>query len=159
MFTQGHYLAFIGAALAVILSGIGSSLGVGRAGQLAAGITAENPSTFSKLLVLQLLPGTQGIYGLLVGFLILLRVGAIGPTLTEVSEVQGMAMIIGAIPVGLIGLISAHYQGKVSEAGMKLLAKRPDALGQAISMAVMVETYAILALLLSFLICFMGVVK
>ena len=63
--TLGLILAIIGAALAAILPGIGSAYGVQIGGQAAAGVTSEKPELFGKLLVLQALPGTQGIYGFL----------------------------------------------------------------------------------------------
>jgi V/A-type H+-transporting ATPase subunit K len=158
-FSQGHFLAFLGAAIAVGLANCGSAIGVGNAGQVAAGITEEAPSKFSKLLVLQLLPGTQGIYGLLVGFLVLLQVGIFngGGEYNVLSEAEGLALMAGCIPIGLAGLVSAIYQGKAAIGGMKLVAKNDAALGQSISLAVMVETFAILALLISFLMVFLGV--
>ena len=61
----GTVIATIGAALAVILSGIGSACGVGMVGEAGAGVVTEDPSKFGQILVLQLLPGTQGIYGLI----------------------------------------------------------------------------------------------
>ena len=64
----GLVYSLLGAAVAVFLAGAGSALGVGIAGQAAAGVVTEDPSKFAKVLVLQLLPGTQGIYGLLVAF-------------------------------------------------------------------------------------------
>ncbi|MGN1096831.1 MAG: permease, partial [Christensenellales bacterium] len=65
----GTFFALLGAALAAGLAGSGSAIGIGMAGKAAAGVTAEDPTKFSKCLVLQLLPGTQGIYGLLIAFL------------------------------------------------------------------------------------------
>ena len=61
----GIVLALVGAVLAALLGGIGSAIGVGMTGQAAAGVVSENPPLFGKVLILQLLPGTQGIYGLL----------------------------------------------------------------------------------------------
>mgnify|MGYP003379121895 CR=1 FL=1 len=74
----GIVLALLGAAFAVLLAGAGSAVGVGRAGEAAAGVVTEDPSKFGKVLILQLLPGTQGIYGLLIGFLCLSQIGVIG---------------------------------------------------------------------------------
>ena len=70
---NGNSLALIGAAIAS-LAGVGSGLGVGIAGQAAAGVLAEDPKLFGRTLLLQALPGTQGIYGLLMTFLIFVRV-------------------------------------------------------------------------------------
>ncbi|MGI6691783.1 MAG: V-type ATP synthase subunit K [Clostridiales bacterium] len=147
----GQILAFVGAALAVILSGIGSSKGVGLAGQTAAGVSTENPEVSGKLLVLQLLPATQGIYGFLIGVMILINTGVLGGTMADVSVLQGIKFVVSALPVGVIGWYSAIKQAEVAASGMLLTGQRPDMSGRAITMTVMVETYAVFALLLSFL--------
>ena len=74
----GNGWALLGAALAVILAGCGSAYGVGVAGQAASGVVTEDPSKFAQVLILQLLPGTQGIYGLLIAFVALSRYGLLG---------------------------------------------------------------------------------
>jgi len=61
----GLALAVLGAAIAAAVAGIGSALGVGIAGQAAAGLVSEDPDKFGKVLLLEALPGTQGIYGFL----------------------------------------------------------------------------------------------
>ena len=43
-------------------------------------------------------------------------------------------------------------QAKTAVAGIGLLAKRPEEAGKAITMAIMVETYAVFALLISMLV-------
>ena len=90
----GQILALIGAALAVLLGGIGSAYGVRTAGEAAAGVVAEDPDTFGKVLVLQLLPGTQGIYGFLIGIIVLIKTGFMG-TMVELSVTQGMKVLVG----------------------------------------------------------------
>jgi len=152
----GLVFAFTGAALAGILAGIGSALGVSRAGQAASGVLSEYPERFASILVLQALPGTQGVYGLLIAFMILLKVNVFGG-MEDVSTVQGLILLAGSLPVAVVGLISAVMQGQVAITGIHLVGKRADASGKAITMTVMVETYAVLALLLSFLIVFFGV--
>lgn len=150
----GIVIALLGAALAVILPGIGSALGVGLVGQSAAGVITEDPDKFGQTLLLQALPGTQGIYGLLTGFLIMQRVGVIGGNLLELTMAQGLAVLMAAAPIALVGLLSAIYQGQAAAAGIGLIAKRPEELGKAIIYAVMVETYAVLALLASIMLLF-----
>lgn len=147
----GQIFALTGAALAAGLAGIGSAIGVGMTGQAAAGLVAEDPDKFGQALVLQLLPGTQGIYGLLVGFIVLMKVGVLG-TLVEVSTTYGLLILAGCLPIALVGLFSAIAQGKTAVAGIGLLAKRPEEQGKAITMAIMVETYAVFALLVSMLV-------
>jgi V/A-type H+-transporting ATPase subunit K len=149
MFEQmGFILTLLGGALASLLAGIGSAKGVGIAGEAAAGVLTEDPSKFSKLLILQALPGTQGIYGLLTWFMILLRSGILAGN-TDISWQRGLAFLVAALPVGLVGLFSAIYQGEVAAAGIQMIAKRPEDQSKAIVLAAMVETYAILALLTS----------
>lgn len=150
--TTGTILAILGAAFASILAGVGSAIGVGMAGQAAAGVTAEDPDKFSKCLVLQLLPGTQGIYGLLIAFLVFLKIDLFSSTgMLALTVPQGLGMLFSCMPIAVVGLISAICQAKVACSGIACIAKRPEESGKAITMAVMVETFAILALLISFL--------
>ena len=149
--TVGQILALVGAAIAVILSGMGSSKGVGLAGETAAGVSSENPEVSSKLLVLQLLPATQGIYGFLIGFLVLLKTPILGGDVT-LTIAQGVQLFIACLPIAIVGFFSAKLQGRVACSAIGLLGKRGDSVGQGIVLTVMVETYAVLALLASFLI-------
>lgn len=145
---SGIVLAILGAALAIALAGTGSAIGVSIAGQAAAGLTSEQPDKFSKALILQLLPGTQGIYGLLVAFLIMIMSGILGGG-AEISEMEGLAYFFAAVPVAVVGLTSGIFQGKVAASGIGLMAKRSEEMGKGIIMTVMVETYAIFGLLVS----------
>lgn len=148
----GQILALLGAAIAVFLSGMGSSKGVGLAGETAAGVSTENPEVNSKLLVLQLLPATQGIYGFLIAIIVLINTGVLGGAMLPVTVLQGIAYIVGCLPIGIVGFYSAIKQGKVAAASMLMTGQRPDMSGKGITMTVMVETYAVLALLVSFLV-------
>ena len=150
MANMGIAFAILGAALAACLAGAGSAIGVGIAGQAAAGVTTEDPAKFSKVLILQLLPGTQGIYGLLIAFLCLSNVGVIG-TPVEISLAKGVMYFFACLPMAIAGLMSAIYQGKASVSCISMVAKRPDQFGKAMIFPAMVETYAILALLNSLL--------
>ncbi len=150
----GLILAIVGAAFAVLLAGIGSAIGIGVVGQVAAGVVTEDPDKFGPTLLLQALPGTQGIYGLLTGFLILQRTGLIGGAPAALTASQGFAVLFAALPIAFVGLMSAIAQGKAAASGVLLVAKRPEELGKAIIYAVMVETYAVLALLMSIMILF-----
>ena len=150
-FSIGQVLAFVAAALSAAIAGWGSAKAVGMAGQTSAGVSTENPEVNSKLMVLQILPGTQGIYGFLIAVIILVNVGALGGNLKAVELMQGLGFIGAIIPVALVGNLSAIHQAKVASAGMLMVGQHPDMSGKAITMTVMVETYAVLALLASFL--------
>ncbi|HOC08174.1 MAG TPA: V-type ATP synthase subunit K [Bacillota bacterium] len=152
--TQGQFLSVLGAALAVLLAGIGSAIGVGIAGQAAAGVVTEDPSKFGQTLLLQALPGTQGIYGLLTGFVIMQKIGLIGGNIADVSTTSGLLILAAALPIAFVGLFSAIAQGKAAASGMGIVAKRPEELAKGITYAAMVETYAVLALLASILMIF-----
>lgn len=148
----GQILGLLGAALAVLMAGIGSARGVAIAGQASAGVCSENPNVFGQALVLELLPGTQGIYGFLIGFIVLQSMGILGGSgLVPMTTVQGLLMLVSCLPIAIVGLISAIFQGKVAASAIGLLGRRSDMGGKGILMTVMVETYAILALLASFL--------
>lgn len=149
---DGNTLALLGAAIAS-LAGIGSAIGVSVAGQAAAGVITEDPKKFGKTLVLQLLPGTQGIYGFVVAFLIIMKLGMLpGATLADLTMAQGAYLFAAGLPIGIVGTISGIQQGKAAAAGLQLTGKRPEEMGHGIVYAIMVETYAILALLVSLLI-------
>ena len=102
--------------------------------------------------VLQALPGTQGIYGLLVAFLILVKIGVMGGSPVDLTMEQGLYFLFAGIPIGLVGIASGYAQGKTCAAGIMMVAKRSDQLAKGLIFGAMVETYAILALLISFLL-------
>ena len=150
---NGNFLALLGAA-AASMAGIGSAIGVGIAGQAAAGVVAEDPEKFGQTLILQALPGTQGIYGLLIAFIIMLKIGLFGGNMVELTAQQGAYILAASLPICIIGIISAIHQGKTSAAGIMLVAKKPQEVSKGMIFAAMVETYAVLALLASFLMIF-----
>ncbi len=147
---NGAFFAILGAAVAA-LAGIGSAIGIGIAGEAANGVVSEDPNKFGQTIVLQALPGTQGIYGLLMAFMILLKIGLLGDGLVDVTVSEGLYLLAAAIPIGLVGIFSAIAQGKAAAAGIMLIGKRPSELAKGMLYAAMVETYAVLALLISFL--------
>lgn len=147
----GLVYSLLGAAVAVFLAGAGSALGVGIAGQAAAGVVTEDPSKFAKVLVLQLLPGTQGIYGLLVGFFTLSKIGLLGGGAAQIDPQTGLLILAACLPVGIVGLISGKSQGETAAASIGIVAKKPEQFGKAMLFPAMVETYAILSLLISIL--------
>ena len=115
---SGIVFALLGVAVAVILAGMGSAYGVGVAGQAAAGVVTEDPDKFAKVLLLQLLPGTQGIYGLLVGFIALSKIGLLGGGADmSMSISQGLLYLAACLPIGVVGLVSARHQDRSEETG------------------------------------------
>ena len=142
----GKLLALAGAACAALFAGWGSAMGVSIAGRSAAGVVTEDPDKFVSTLILQALPGTQGIYGLVGAFLILGKMTVIN------SWLEGFMLLVAALPVGFVGLFSAVEQGKVAAASIGLIAKRPEELAKGITYAVVVETYAVLSLLATILL-------
>ena len=157
----GTIIALIGAALATILPGIGSILGVQMCGKASAGVTAEKPELFGKLLVLRILPGTQGLYGFLATVLFMINSGILGGDVTTMafSNEVGWAFFAAFLPITINGLVSAIFQGKVASSGIMMTSKQPDASGKGITMAVLVETYAILSLIITILLLFSVNVK
>ena len=149
---DGLVFALLGSSLSIMLAGIGSALGVSIAGQVGAGVLTEDPNKFGQVLLLQALPGTQGIYGLLAGFWVLMKLGLLGGTPVEISVVQGLQIMLACLPIAIVGLISGIYQGKTSAASIGMIARRPEETGRAIILPAMVETYAVLALLATILL-------
>ena len=142
----GTLLASAGTVIAAGFSGIGSAKGCAMVGRAASGIIAEEPEKFGKALILQLLPGTQGLYGFIIGLLIaIFRIS--GEEMLTVG--QGFYLMLAGMPVGLVGWWSAIYQAQVSTAGLQILAKNPDHNTKGMIFAAIVETYAILSFVTS----------
>jgi V/A-type H+-transporting ATPase subunit K len=137
----------MGAALACALAGIGSSVGVGIAAQASTGVMSVDPKKFGKLLLLSALPGTQGIYGFVIAFLLLQKIAGI----SVLEPADAWKIFTAGLPVGFAGLLSGIHQGKVCASGAMMTAKQPDDSGKALILAVFVEFYAILGFLVSFL--------
>lgn len=148
---NGQNLALLGAFLAAGLAGWGSAKGVGIVGQAGSGLLTEEPSLFGKVLLLEALPGTQGIYGLITAFLVMVKSGVIGGGV-ELTVAQGGYLLMACLPIAIVGHFSAIHQAKVAAAGVSLIAKQKDEIGKAITNAALVETYAIFALLVSLLL-------
>lgn len=142
----GMFLAYAGIAVAVLFSGYGSARGVGLSGQAASGVVTEDPAKFGKSVILAALPGTQGIYGFVIGMLMYIKISAV----SDISILTGMQYLMAGLPVGIVGWLSGIWQGNVVVAAMGILAKRPDESTKGIIYAGMVETYAILAFVISF---------
>ena len=152
IFSNGLAFAVLGAAVAAALAGIGSACGVQLAGKASAGVASDKPELFGKLLVLQILPGTQGLYGLIAAFFVMMQTGLFGGAADPISVETGLAYLFASLPIGIVGLLSGIYQGKTAAAAIQMTGKQPTASAKGITMTALVETYAILALLLSILL-------
>lgn len=143
----GVIFAALGMAIATIFSGIGSAKGVGMTGEAAAALTTEQPEKFGRALILQLLPGTQGLYGFVVAFLIFGKISG-----ADISLGDGLYLMMASLPIAFTGLFSGVSQGRVASAGIQILAKKPEHATKGIIYAAMVETYAILGFVISYLL-------
>jgi len=148
----GLVLALAGAAMSVILAGVGSIIGVGKSGQAGAGVVSEEPEKFGKVLLLQALPSTQGIYGFIGTFWVIIKLGLLTGNVPDISWQSGLAIVLACLPVAFNGLISALYQSRVAVSSMNIVVKQPQDAGKGVIMAAMVETYAVLGLLATILL-------
>ena len=144
----GGAFALLGAALAAALACVGSAKGTGITGEAGAGLVSEDPSKFGKAMILQVIPGTQGLYGFVIFFLAFTK---ISEHLGAMTVAQGMQVFGACLPIALGGLLSAIAQGRVAAASINILAKKPDDWSKGMIMCIVVEFYAILCLLASFL--------
>jgi len=149
--SMGLALAILGAATAMALAGTGSAMGVGIAGEAGAGVVTEDPEKFGRLLLLQALPGTQGIYGFLSAFWVMLKINLLGGP-PPIDIATGLQIFLACLPVAIVGLLSGIHQGRVSAAGAGVVARRPEETGKAVILSAMVETYAVLGLLTTILL-------
>ncbi len=143
----GLVFAVLAAAIATFLSGMGSAKGTGMTGEATAALTVEEPEKFGKALILQLLPGTQGLYGFVIGFFIFQQI-----TGGDIDTARGLYLLMASLPVGIVGYHSAISQGRVAVAGVNILAKKEDEFIKGVIYSVMVELYAILGFVISLLL-------
>ena len=147
----GLAIGFLGAGLACGLCCAGSARGCGYAGEAGNALLCEDPSAFGKVMILQVIPGTQGLYGLVVWFFALIQMGVFSGTAVGMSVVDGLRVFGACIPMMFGAAISAPAQGKVAATAVNLMAKRPNDWAKGIILCITVEFYAILSLLASFL--------
>ena len=145
----GYALGLLGAGLAAFMAGIGSAKGTGIAGEAGAGLVSEDPSKFGKAMILQVIPGTQGLYGFVIWFLAYSKLATVGAA--GVSVAQGLQVLAACLPIAFGGLLSGIAQGKVAAASVNILAKKPDDWSKGMILCITVEFYAILSLLASFM--------
>ena len=147
----GLFFAFLGAALAAGIAGTGSAKGVGIASEAAAGVVVDDPKKFSRLLILQLLPGTQGLYGFIISIMTMSQIGVLGGTPPQ--DIQtGLIYFAACMGVSIGGFFSAVAQGRVCAAGVNIVAKKPEESAKAIVSASLVELYALTSFIISLLL-------
>ena len=149
----GLALGLLGAALAAALACIGSAKGTGIAGEAGAGLVSEDPSKFGKAIVLEALPGTQGLYGFVTAFIILMQLGLFSDSIKVLTIEQGVFVLLACLPITIIGYYSAIKQATVAVSGVTILDKHPEDFMKGVISAALVETYAAFAFLTSLLAC------
>lgn len=143
---MGYTIAMLGIALCVLLCGIGSCLGLYQTSSAAAGVLSEDPKKFGKVMVLVLLPATQGIYGFIIG---IIASGSLNATL---STEMGWALFGAVLPMMISGLVSAYIQGKAAANCIYAVGKQESLSGKLIVYPGMIEFYAILGLIISIML-------
>ncbi len=141
---SGIFWAFMGACFASVMGAIASSLGSGSTGQAATGLATERPELGMKAIILEALPGSQVIYGFVALFFV---VYVVMPKYEALTVMQGLQVFIACLPVGISGLFSGIFQGRVLVGAMNMLAKDEGSFANAMIMGAIVETVAILGLL------------
>lgn len=153
----------LGAMAALVLGGIGSAWGIATAAGQGAGVLSEKPSLFGKVFLLILLPGTQGLYGMVFAFLVTssTKIQTDLALAQQLTPGIGGALGIVGVCLGLVLLLSAKYQGETAAAAINLVAKKEDQFGRGIILPALVETYAVFGLLVAILmlnwLCKVGV--
>ena len=149
---QNKTMVILGCALAISIAGVSSAIGLALAGSSAIAVTAEKPDLFGKCLVLQVLPMTQSVYGLLTAILLMMGAGLLGGgDSTTIGSLAGMGAVWIGLAVGITG-ISAINQGMVASSSISAVGRNPDVAARGIIFTVMPETIAIFGLLVGILL-------
>ena len=142
----GYVIAIVSIAVCVLICGVGSALGLCKTATTAAGVLSEDPKKFGKVMVLVLLPATQGIYGFIIGIIA-------SSSLATVNTVgEGWAMFGALLPMIVSGFASAVIQGKAAANCIKAVGKQESLSGKLIVYPGMIEFYAILGLIISIML-------
>ncbi len=141
-------IAYLGLGIMVILSGIGSAIGVSIGGQASIGALKRKEDAFGNYMLLSALPGTQGLYGF-AGFFIINSSGVIT---AEMTMLQAAAILGAGSMLGFVALFSAMQQGKICGNGINAIAGGHNVFGNTMILAVFPELYAIIAFAATFLI-------
>lgn len=139
-------LAFIGIGALVGLAGAGSAMGTAIGAMATVGALKKRPESFGSYIVLSALPGTQGLYGF-AGFFILQDL-----ITQNMTVLQGAGILGGGLALGLAGLFSGMFQGRVCANSIDSIGSGNDVFGRAMILAVFPELYAIIAFASLFLI-------
>lgn len=142
--------ALFGGATAAVLGGIGSAIGITIASSTVSGIVTEEGSKFGKLLPIAAMPGTQGIYGFITAVLVLVFFGIFGGDVT-LEGTAGFKVFLACQPVAWLCLVTAIYQGRTGAAAAGIVARRDEDAGKALIFPALVETYAVLSLIVTIL--------
>ena len=142
--------ALLGAGFAAILAGCGSAWGITVASATVSGIVAEDGEKFGKLLPIAAMPGTQGIYGFIAAVLVLIFFNILGGTV-DIAGTMGFLIFLACQPVAWLCFISAIYQGKTGASAAGIVARRSEDSGKALIFPALVETYAVLSLIVTIL--------
>ena len=143
---SGQFIAYLGIALCVILCGLGSAIGLCKTGSASSAVLAEDGKKFGKVIVLTLLPATQGLYGFVVSII------ASGQVTSLTTMEQGWAIFGATMAIAIMGLLSAFYQGKTAAAGICAVGKNDTVSGKLMLFPAMIEFYAILAFVISIIL-------
>jgi V/A-type H+/Na+-transporting ATPase subunit K len=146
--TVALVLAYVGLALMIALAGIGSAYGVSMGGNAAIGALKKNDEAFGTFMILSALPGTQGLYGFALFFLVN-NSGIITP---DISILNGAAIFGSGLALGLVALFSGIQQGSICANGIAAIGSGHDVFGKTMILAVFPELYAIVAFAATFLI-------
>jgi len=150
----GLPLALFGTGLCVGLGCLGAVLGLGIVGEAGTGLMTEDPNKFAQILILQIVPSTNGIYGFVFGMLCMVKLNMFGGEMLALTFEEGLLMFGACMPLAVCVTAAAVAQSRIAAGIMSLIAKRPEDFAKGILVAVMVEFFTIVALLVSILMLF-----
>ena len=133
-------IGFLSLAACMIFCGIGSAIGLYKAGSAASAVIGEDAKKFSKVFILAVLPATQGIYGFVIGIIGIGNIDA------------GVNLLAATLPMTIVGFASAIFQGLTSVSAILAVAKNDSVGTKMMLFPAMVETYAILSLVISIML-------
>jgi len=140
------FLAYLGKAIVLAVSGIGSIYGVSITANAAIGAMKKNPDPFGYYIVFMTPPATNGLYGFL-GYYIFADF-----LMPEITWFQAVAIFTSCLSLGLLNFFSSIRQGQVCANAMAAIASGNEIFGKSLMVIVFIELYAIVGLAALFLV-------
>lgn len=107
------FFAYMGITAAIVFANLGSAYGTAKTGVGICSMAVLRPELIFKSIIPVVMAGILGIYGLIVGVLLSMKIG------TELTFIEGYRLLGAGLCCGLSSLAAGLAIGIVGDAGVR----------------------------------------